>query len=77
MTYEAGDAAFLRHLGLSIRRLREARGWSQEDFADRCELHRTYVGSVERGESNVSALNLRRIARTLAVPVGELFPPEE
>ena len=42
-------------------------------FAFRCELHRTYVGSVERGERNVAALNLRRAAEALGVPLSSLF----
>ncbi len=65
----------LRLLGRRIRELREQRGFSQEGFAEEIELDRAYYGGVERGERNVAALNLIRIARGLEVPVGELFLP--
>lgn len=58
--------------GLRIRRLREEQGWTQAHLAELCELHRTFIGSVERGERNVSILNLRTIARALRVGVAEL-----
>lgn len=62
-------------VGERVRRLRESRGYSQEDFAAKSGLDRAYYGGVERGERNVSARNLIRIASTLGVEVGELFPP--
>ena len=64
---------FLRELGLRIRQCREAAGWTQAQLAERCELHRTFIGSVERGERNVSILNLRLIARILRVSLSELL----
>lgn len=60
-------------LGLAIRQLRLGAGVSQEAFATRCGLHRTYVGGIERGERNVSFANLLRIAGALGVPVSELL----
>lgn len=45
------------------------RGWSQEELGLRAGLHRTYVGSIERSERNISLLNIERIARALNVPV--------
>lgn len=60
-------------LGQAVRALRTEAGYSQESFADACKLHRTYIGSVERGETNISLDNLERIARTLKVPVSRLF----
>ena len=62
-------------LGQQIRKVRKERGFSQEDFAAEAGLDRSYYGGVERGERNVAALNLMRIAVTLEVEVGELFPP--
>lgn len=71
------DAAFLTDLGRRIRERRLARGLTQAQFGDHCELHRTFIGSVERGERNLSILNLRTIARVLRTPLAELFaiPP--
>lgn len=53
----------LLKLGTRIRELRKAKGFSQENFAAEVGLDRTYMGSVERGERNVAALNLIRIAK--------------
>jgi transcriptional regulator with XRE-family HTH domain len=61
-------------LGARIRELRESKGFSQESFAAEVDLDRTYIGGIERGERNISALNLIRIAKILKVEVGELFP---
>jgi transcriptional regulator with XRE-family HTH domain len=61
-------------LGERIRELRKEKGFSQEDFAYTVGLDRTYMGGIERGERNVAALNLIRIAKALKVEVGELFP---
>jgi len=54
-----------KKLGANIRKYRDALGLSQEELADRCGLHRTYVGSVERGERNVSLENIVLLARAL------------
>lgn len=59
--------------GQNVRRIRRTRGYSQEELAERARLHRTYVGSVERGERNVSLHNIVALARALDVPVSELF----
>ncbi len=61
-------------LGKRIRELREKKGFSQEDFAYEVGLDRTYMGGIERGERNLAAINLIRIAKALKVEVGELFP---
>ncbi len=65
----------LRALGERIRAVRKAHGFSQEGFALTVGLDRAYYGAVERGQRNVSALNLIKIAATLEVEVGDLFPP--
>ncbi len=59
--------------GGRVRELRKLRGWSQEDFAFRIGLDRSYLGGVERGERNVSIENIARIAATLDVEIAELF----
>jgi transcriptional regulator with XRE-family HTH domain len=61
--------------GARVRQLRTERGLSQEAFADRAKLHRTYIGAIERGEQNLSLLNIERIAATLGVSLAELFAP--
>ena len=60
-------------VGETVRRLREREGISQEELADRCGLHRTYVGSVERGERNVSLANIVRLAKALNVSPASLL----
>ncbi len=64
-------------VGQQIRKVRSRRGVSQEHFAAEAGLGRSYYGGVERGERNVAALNLIRIAAALRVEVGELFPPTD
>ena len=71
---EEGRHPALIALGEQIRKARKRRGFSQEDFAARAELGRSYYGGVERGERNIAALNLMRIAAALQMEVGELFP---
>jgi transcriptional regulator with XRE-family HTH domain len=63
----------LRAFGLRVRSLRERGGISQEALADRAGLHRTYVGSVERGERNISLANIHRLADALGVAPSELL----
>ena len=59
--------------GKAIRNRREKLGVSQEEFADMCELDRTYVGGIERGERNLSLLNIEKIAVAFSVSLSELF----
>ncbi|MEX0650184.1 MAG: helix-turn-helix transcriptional regulator [Candidatus Andersenbacteria bacterium] len=61
------------YFGQRVRALREQRGYSQEDLGMKAKIHRTYIGSVERGEQNVSIINIEKIARALGIPLGELF----
>ncbi len=64
-------------LAKRVRRLRVARGWSQEVLADVAGLHRTYIGSIERGERNVSLEAMEQIAQALEIPLAELFSDED
>jgi transcriptional regulator with XRE-family HTH domain len=66
-----------KQLGLTIRRLRSKAGYSQEAFGDLVGLHRTYMGSVERGERNVSIDNIERIASALGITAGQLLTETE
>jgi hypothetical protein len=64
-----------RTVGANLRAWRQARGLSQEAFADVLGVHRTYMGSVERGERNLTLQTLERIAQQLGVEVRELLEP--
>lgn len=64
-------------LGRNIRRLRQDRGWSQEDYADRADIHRTYVSDIERGARNPTITVVEKLARPLKVPPGTLLDGEE
>jgi transcriptional regulator with XRE-family HTH domain len=59
--------------GKNIRMLRQQKGLSQEALADECGLHRTYIGGVERGERNVSLLNIVALAKALDVTPDNLL----
>jgi len=59
--------------GKRVRELRKQKGWSQEDLADKAGLHRTYIGTVERGEQNISIDNIEKIAKTLGRSLEYLF----
>lgn len=62
-----------KNLGAVIRKKRQAQNLSQEGFADICGVHRTYMGSIERGERNISLLNIRRIATALDIQPSALL----
>jgi transcriptional regulator with XRE-family HTH domain len=62
-----------RVVGRNLRRIREGRGMSQEALADDIEVHRTFLGSVERGERNLTMQTVERLAHRLGVPVADLL----
>lgn len=66
------DAELLVEVGVRIRSARVDAGLSQEELAEACGLHRTYVGSVERGERNIGVLNLLAVATALDVDAADL-----
>lgn len=66
-----------RRLGQNLRRLRKAKGLSQEAFADTVPIHRTYMGGLERGERNVTLRTVERIASSLGVDPAELLGKPE
>jgi len=59
--------------GKALRQRRHKLGVSQEAFADMCQLDRTYIGGIERGERNVALVNIEKIAKTLRISIPELF----
>lgn len=59
--------------GKNVRKYRTSMGLSQEQFAEKCGLHRTYISSIERFQRNVSLENVQRIAAALAVESYQLL----
>jgi len=66
-------AQIQKYFGERVRELRKQKGLSQESLALLCDLDRTYIGGVERGERNISLINIHNIAAGLGVPAKELF----
>lgn len=62
--------------GLNLRKFRTEKGLSQEKFAERCGLHRTYISDIERFQRNVSLDNIQRIADALQLPAYILLVEE-
>ncbi|PQO28942.1 helix-turn-helix domain-containing protein [Blastopirellula marina] len=69
----AKKADILVRFGKRVRELRTEQGYSQEAFADACELDRTYIGGIERGERNLALRNIDRIANTLGITLSDLM----
>ena len=67
------NSKILKKFARRVRALRLERGWTQEELARRADLHRTYIGGIERYERNVSLLNVERIAKALKVDVKDLL----
>jgi transcriptional regulator with XRE-family HTH domain len=63
----------LKALGEAIRRIRIANDVSQEELALRAEIDRGYMGGIERGESNMTVLNIVRVASAMGLTAAELF----
>ena len=67
------DEAIKTSFGKRMRELRTQKNLSQEALALACDLDRTYIGGIERGERNVSLINIQKIAAALGVPIREMF----
>lgn len=63
-----------KEVGKILRRLREEKGWSQEELGFEAGLHRNYIGGIERGERNVAIINLAKIGKALGVRPRDLLP---
>ena len=62
-----------RRFAENLRKTRKAQGLSQEGLAELADLHRTYIGAVERGERNISIDNMERLAHALGVTIQSLL----
>lgn len=65
--------SIIHTFGFRVRHFRKVKGISQEELADLCGLHRTYIGSVERGERNITLKNAEIIAQALDEPLVAFF----
>ena len=63
--------------GKHLKYYREKKGLSQESLAHLCNLHRTYIGSVERGERNITLISAKKIAEALEIKLCQLIEEEE
>lgn len=63
----------LHAVGAALRERRQAMGLAQDELAELCGLHRTYIGSVERGERNVTLLGLIRISEAVQLTASQLL----
>ncbi len=67
------EQEILKKFGSKVRYYRELLGLSQEKFAERANVHRTYIGTVERGETNITLVNVYKLAKALEVTVTQLI----
>jgi len=67
------DDDILERIGLNITIIREWRGLTQEKLAALADLHKTYIGQIERGEKNIGLRNLEKIAKALNISICALF----
>lgn len=63
----------LVEFGKKIRKERLKQNLSQEDLAEKANLHRTYIGMIERGEKNITLINIEKISNALGISIAELF----
>ncbi len=70
---QEGQSGINQRFGKAIRRRRRELDFSQEELAERAELHRTYVSDIERGERNPSLENIEKLAKALNISISGLF----
>ena len=70
---DAMDDDILKRFGLTIKRLREKKGISQEKLGEISNLHRTYIGMIERAEKNVTLKSIEKLAKALEMEISEIF----
>ena len=67
----------LANFGIKVREFRKLKGLSQEELANKADLHRTYIGMIERAEKNVTLINIEKIATALEINIKDLFYVEK
>jgi transcriptional regulator with XRE-family HTH domain len=72
MGQSASPQPITRAFGARVRRLRQTKGWTLERLGEEAGLHWTYIGSLERGQRNVSLINIVRLAKALDVDPSDL-----
>jgi transcriptional regulator with XRE-family HTH domain len=75
MRTKSGDPRLA--FGQAVRRLRQAKGVSQEKLAELAGIHRTYIGDVERGTRNVALINMTKLAAALGLPLSRILQDVE
>jgi transcriptional regulator with XRE-family HTH domain len=71
------NAHLVESFGITVRRLREGRGWSQEQLAGHADLNRSYVGEIERGQVIVSLVTIQKLSGALGLSAGMLMLQSE
>lgn len=66
-----------KRFGLFVAKLRNERGMTQEELAFKSGLHRTYIGMIERGERNITLVNVMRLADAFGIRMSEMFSEYE
>lgn len=67
------DQELLKAFGAKVQQYRNELGLSQEKFAEKANVHRTYIGTVERGETNLTLLNVYKLAKALEISPKDLI----
>lgn len=70
---DAMNDDILKRFGLTIKRLRERKGISQEKLGEISDLHRTYIGMIERAERNITLKNIEKLAKALGTDISKIF----
>lgn len=67
------NTKILKNLGISLKHLREQKGYTQEELAEKVGIHPTYVGKLEAGKNNTNVIKLFKISRALGVKLTDIF----
>ncbi|TYS68824.1 helix-turn-helix transcriptional regulator [Sutcliffiella horikoshii] len=73
MTNHLSDELIKKKFGITVRKLRTQKGFSQEVLAERTGLHRTYISDVEQGERNLSLININKFCKALEISLANFF----